>query len=144
MARGKRWTEEENKLLREMVESKLSVQQIFDSGKLPGRSYEAIRMQKKKLPIDSAKTKSIVESIVPGEAIELSEVLERYSDAFKQICKEGELDKLQLERFRIIFSAAKDYAPLLAHYERLSQVEKEMAELRQMVKAIKAQLAKRG
>ena len=39
------------------------------------------------------------------------------------------IDKLSLERFRIIFQAAKDYAPLLAGYEKWYRIEKRIEEL---------------
>ncbi len=45
MARGKPWTGEEIKVLREMAEQRLSAQEIYESGKLPNRTCEAIRKQ---------------------------------------------------------------------------------------------------
>ena len=48
----------------------------------------------------------------------MGEVVRLFSGAFEQVCALKEVDKLVLERFRIIFQAAKDYGPLLAHYEK--------------------------
>jgi hypothetical protein len=45
MAKGKPWTREEIKVLREMAEQRLSAQEIYESGKLPDRTCEAIRKQ---------------------------------------------------------------------------------------------------
>jgi hypothetical protein len=45
MARGKPWTGEEIKVLREMAEQRLSAQEIYESGKLPDRTCEVIRKQ---------------------------------------------------------------------------------------------------
>jgi len=39
---AKRWTEKEVELLKELVEKGYSVQQILETGKFPGRSYEAL------------------------------------------------------------------------------------------------------
>ena len=44
-ARGKPWTEAELKLLMDMAAQGLNPQQIFDSGKLPGRTLRAIGKQ---------------------------------------------------------------------------------------------------
>jgi hypothetical protein len=56
-------------------------------------------------------------------------VVRLLSAAFEQICALKEVDKLVLERFRIIFHAAKDYGPLLAHYEKWEKIEGQIEEL---------------
>jgi hypothetical protein len=43
--RGKLWTGQEIKVLREMAEQRLCAQEIYESGKLPDRTYEAIKKQ---------------------------------------------------------------------------------------------------
>ena len=48
------------------------------------------------------------------DALSMEEVVKLFSTAFEQICGLREVDKLVLERFRIIFQAAKDYGSLLA------------------------------
>lgn len=143
MAKGKRWTQQENKLLMQLVERGTSIEDIFKSGKFPNRTHRANIKQIERLKCDSIvrqKKKTIVRQIRPIDVLTLEEVLKRFSDAFQQICKAQELSKLDLERYRIIFAAAKNYGPLLTHYERLSEIEEEMAELRKMVEEIKAQL----
>ena len=45
MARGKPWTAEEIAVLEKMAAQGLSPQEIFDSGKLPGRTVRAIGKQ---------------------------------------------------------------------------------------------------
>jgi hypothetical protein len=61
---------------------------------------------------------SFVQQIEPAkDAMRMEEVVKLFSTAFGQICALKEVDKLVLEGFRIIFQAAKDYGPLLAHYE---------------------------
>jgi len=144
MARGKRWTQQENRLLTEMIEKAMTVDEIVRSGMFPNRTHKAITMQVSRLKggsIVTQKQKSIVTQIRPIDIISLEEVLKRFSDAFQQICEAQELSKLELGRYRIIFAAAKDYGPLLAHYEKVSRVEEEVAELRKMVEEIKTQLA---
>jgi hypothetical protein len=59
----------------------------------------------------------------------MEEGVELFSTAFEQICGLREVDKLVLERFRIIFQVAKDYGPLLAHYEKWEKIEGQIEEL---------------
>lgn len=142
MAGGKRWTQKENKLLAEMVEAGMSVEDIVRSGRLLGRTAKAIIHQIRRLGSFGTRRKSLFGAQVGGvDIISLEEVLKRFSDAFQQVCEAQELSKLELGRYRMIFVAAKDYGPLLAHYEGVSRVEEEVAELRKMVEEVKAQLA---
>ena len=68
----------------------------------------------------------------------MDEVVKRFTTAFKQICSLQETDKLALERFRIIFQAAKDYGPLLASYEKWEKIEKKIEELSAAVAELQA------
>jgi hypothetical protein len=63
MARGKHWTEEEIKVLREMSEQGKNAQEIYESGKLPGRTYEAIRKQFNLDFLVASHRRAIVETI---------------------------------------------------------------------------------
>jgi hypothetical protein len=65
MARGKPWTEEEIKVLREMAEQGLSAQEIYESGKLPDRTCEAIRKQLNLDFLVAAIRRAMVETIEP-------------------------------------------------------------------------------
>ena len=127
---GTHWTEEESIILQELSELGLGAQQIQASEKLPGRSYEAIRKQLTVQALAAAKGKSKVETIEPAtDAMKIEKVVKIFSTALEQICKTETVDKLALERFRIIFQAAKDYAPLLAGYEKWDKIEKQLNEL---------------
>jgi ribulose 1,5-bisphosphate carboxylase large subunit-like protein len=71
-----------------------------------------------------ARQKAFVETIEQSvDALSMEKVVKLFSTAFEQICAMKEVDKLVLERFRIIFQAAKDYGPLLAHYEKWDKIE---------------------
>jgi len=59
----------------------------------------------------------------------MEEAVKLFSMAFEQVCALKEVDKLVLERFHIIFQAARDYGPLLAHYEKWERIEKRIEEL---------------
>ena len=64
-----------------------------------------------------------------SDALSIEKVVKLFSTASEQICGLQEVGKLVLERFRIIFQAAKDYGPLLAHYEKWERIEGQIEEL---------------
>jgi len=138
MARGKPWTAEEIAVLEKMAAQGLSPQEIFDSGKLPGRTVRAIGKQAYGSIVHTNPT-AIVHTIEPArEAMPMERVVKLFSTALKQICAMKEVDKLALERFRIIFQATKDYAPLLAGYEKWEKIEKQIEELAAAVAELQA------
>lgn len=72
-----------------------------------------------------------VKPILPRQELDrLEEFLKRYNNALIQLCDAEEIDDLQLRRFQIVFRAIKDYAPLLAHFERWSQLEEDMERIK--------------
>ena len=139
MARGKPWTEEENAILDELANQDLSPQQIYESGRFPERTVDAIRKQLKLCSIVQTKHTAIVQTIEPAEnAMPMERVVKLFTRAFEEICATEEVDKLALERFRIIFQAAKDYGPLLAGYEKWERIEKQIETLTAAVAELQA------
>ena len=133
MVGGKPWTEEENKLLLSMVAEDVSFQEILDSGKFSGRTAFAIRVQIQRLsatPPVKAEHLLAVPAIEPSpENMSMEKVVKLFSSAFEQMCASKEIDKVMLERFRILFQAARDYVPLLAGFEKWDKIEKQIDEL---------------
>lgn len=133
MGRGKRWTDAENTLLLEMVSEGLTPREIFESGKFPDRTQDSIRVQIQRLGGDSfvqTKHTAIVQTIEPDQnTLTMEDIVKHFTSAFKQICALQEVDKLTLERFRIIFQAAKDYPTLLKTYEKWEEIEKRIEQL---------------
>ena len=139
MARGKPWTEEEIKVLGEMSKQGKNAQEIYESGKLPNRTYEAIRKQLNLDSLVATNRTAIVATIEPAsDALSMEKVVKLFSTAFEQACALQQVDKLVLERFRIIFQAAKDYGPLLAGYEKWEKIEKQIEELAAAVAELQA------
>jgi len=135
----KRWSQLEITMLREMVEQGLSTEQIFKSGKFPGRTYRAIDMEIKRLSIVVPHRNSAVPQISEGQIVDLESFVKRYVDAFNKLCNLTDYDKADLERFRLIHTYARDYPALLAEHERLRQVEEAMAEINRRLEALEAQ-----
>ena len=82
---------------------------------------------------------SFVQQIEPAkDAMRMEELVKLFSTAFGQICALKEVDKLVLDRFRIIFRAVKDCGPLLAHYEKWEKIEGRIEELAAAVAELQA------
>lgn len=129
--------------MREMIEREMTADEIFKSGKFPGRTYRAIAKQihilKSGLIVPLNK-KFIVPLIQPApQVLHPEEIIKRYCSAFKGICETAELTREELERFRIIFMAAWKYTDIYAEYERLKQIEEQMEEIRRRLEALEAQ-----
>jgi len=138
MARGKPWTDAELKLLKDMADGGLNPQQIYESGKLPGRTlYSIVKQFYGSIVITKPGAKVV--TIEPAQdALAMDKVVKLFSTTFEQICSMEEVDKLALERFRIIFQAAKDYGPLLANYEKWGKIEKKIEGLAAAVAELQA------
>jgi hypothetical protein len=84
MARGEPWTEQEISLLEEMAESGMNPQQIYDSGKLPGRTLRSIVKQFYSSIVKVSRAKVI--TIEPAQnPLSMKEVVKLFSAAFEQI-----------------------------------------------------------
>lgn len=127
------------KTLQEMVEQGMSADQIFKSGKFPGRTHKAITMEISRLGFVEARKKSVEPRITEVEIVDLESFVKRYVDAFNKLCDLTEYDKADLERFRLIHTYARDYPTLLAEHERLRQVEEAMAEINRRLEALETQ-----
>jgi len=137
---SQRWSPLEMKTLQEMVEQGLSADQIFKSGKLPGRTYVAIVKQiERSAPSVVRHKKSVVGHITESEIVDLESFVKRYVDAFNKLCDLTDYNKADLERFRLIHTYARDYPALLAEHERLKQVEEALAEINRRLEALEAQ-----
>jgi hypothetical protein len=140
MGRNEDWTDKETQILTGMVAEGLTARQIHASNRLPGRTYFAIK--KHRLITLAGKIRKpaiLTPAVQPAEGpLSIENVVKYFSNAFQQICDLKEVDKLTLERFRIIFQAAKDYGPLLAGYEKWQDIEKQITQLTAAVAELQA------
>jgi len=139
MGRGPRWTDAENNHLLELVKRGASIEDIYKSGKFPGRTYKAILHQIQRLGahLGTQSKISLGTQISEAEIVDLETVVKRFVDAFNKICGLTECSKEDLERFRTIFSAARVYFDLYFKLEEFSEVKQRIERLEAMV----AQLA---
>ncbi|MGQ9641601.1 MAG: hypothetical protein ACUVUF_05690, partial [Candidatus Bathycorpusculaceae bacterium] len=146
MGRGKRWTDAENTLLLEMVQQGLSLDAIVKSGKFEGRTPQAIAKQMERLKLGffvEQNKKSIVGQIVKAEIPEFEEVLARYVDAFNKLCEKAEITREDLERIKLIFTAAWKYRELYREYEQWEEIKARIDKLAADVEMLKEMRAKK-
>jgi hypothetical protein len=144
---GKRWTPEELRILLDLVEKGLTVQEIVDSGKLPDRNFLAVQSQVKRIkhgPSARQKKKFFAGQITSVDIISLEEVLKRWSCAYQQICDLESASKEELERFRIIFMAASKYAALLEAYHQYAEVEQRLERIERVLEELQKDRSGKG
>jgi len=139
MARGKPWTETENKLLTEMTQKGATLKEIIKSEKLPNRTPPAIQMQLSRLSKIVKQKNFTTQQIREAEIVGLDAIVKRYIDAFNKICDQTECKKEDLERFRIIFMAAWRYRDLFREYEKIEQVKARVEKLEQLVEQLRSE-----
>jgi hypothetical protein len=141
MARGRRWTEAENRLLLEMTEQGMGIQEIYESGKFPNRTFRAIQNQLQRLGagLSAQKKFQMSAQIREAEIVELETVVRRFVDAFNKICDLTECSKEELERFRIIFSAARVYFDLYFKLQSFEEVKARVERVEKLVEQLAAE-----
>jgi len=68
-----------------------------------------------------------------AEIVDLETIVKRFVDAFNKICSMREYSKEDLERFRIIFSAARSYFDLYFRLEEFGEVKRRVERLEGLV-----------
>jgi hypothetical protein len=143
MARGKPWTDEENRLLLEMAKHGLSIQEIYDSGRFPDRTFRAIQEQLQRLGgganLSAQRKFQLSAQISEAEIVELETVVRRFVDAFNKICSLEQCSKEDLERFRIIFSAARVYFDLYFKLQGFEEVKARVERVEKLVGQLAAE-----
>ncbi len=140
MVKGKPWLLEEEKQLRELVKSKVSVGVIAKSMK---RSSDAIVKKCERLGlevVDANPRISTTTSLkIPKELPSVEQALKMLAGALKMACMPG-LDKVEVQRLQVVATLARTYKDILADYLDYRGVETELLELRQKYE----QLAKKA
>jgi aspartate aminotransferase-like enzyme len=114
--KGKPWSVDEEKQLRELVAAKTPMEVI--AAKL-GRCRDAVTIKCKRLGLEvvvancySTTTTSLK---VPEELPSVEEALLKLAGALEAACKPG-LDKVEVQRLQVVASIAKTYKDILADY----------------------------
>ena len=129
--RGKPWTPEEEKQLKQMLEAEKSVRAI---AKALGKTRDCIRMKIARLGLEvvvQGKTKRTTTNLqIPTELPSIEEALKTLNGALKALETPG-LDQAEVLRLRSIISGVKIYKELFADYLDYCGLEVEALELSQ-------------
>jgi len=139
MGRGPRWTDAENQTLQKMMEQGMSAEGILKAGIFPNRTFRSIKTQMERLSFAAQKKKTFVPQIREAEIIDLETIVRRFVDAFNKVCDLKEARKEVLERYRIIFSAARTYFDLYFRLEEFSEVKSRVERLEATVAQLEAE-----
>jgi len=132
--RGKQWTVEEEKRLRQMLEAGKSVRAI---AKTLGKTRDCIRMKIARLGLevvvhakstDSRTTTTTSSLILPAELISAEDALKLLVGALKMACTPG-LDKVEVQRLQTVATLARTYSEKLTEYLDLRGLEQRLFEL---------------
>jgi DNA-binding Lrp family transcriptional regulator len=131
LTKGKPWSIELEKQLRDLVEAKTSLSAI---SKLLGKPEEAVRQKIRRLGLEAVVQKKIVcsttssELVLPQELPSVEETLKKLSAALNALETPG-LEKSEVMRLRAIIQAVKVYKELLTDYMNYRGLEVELMEL---------------
>jgi hypothetical protein len=85
-------------------------------------TFRSIDNAIKRLSIAPQAKKVFAPQVGEAEIVGLETIVKRYLDAFNKICDLEEYDKLDLERFRIIFMATWKCRELFREYQEMEKV----------------------
>jgi len=144
VTRGKPWTVEEERCLKELVEGGSSMRQAAVK---MGKSVESVRQKMLKLglvELEQEKNVCSSSSNVPesAELPNIEEILKQVAFALQSL-KTPDLSHAEIQRFRSMIQGAKVYKELFAEYAHYLEIEEklgaEMGRRETLIKNTKAQ-----
>jgi hypothetical protein len=124
---GKPWKREDEKRLIEMRQQGVSIQVMAERFNL---KPDAIRMKLKRLGVvvQQKKQRTTTRELVPNELKTHEEALKILVGAIEALRKPG-LDKLELQRLRILVDSIQSYDSVLEKFERWTEIESRFLEM---------------
>jgi len=142
LARGRRWTDEENQLIAQLYAAGTSVEEI--AKKLPqDRTFNAVERQIDRLGLkrggllSEQSRKSNVPTIEGSEIMSREEALKALAATIKRLLGGGEIDEVELGRLRTIISAVGRYFVVFDSYEKYAELEERMKRMETIVEQIR-------
>jgi hypothetical protein len=125
--KGKPWTCEQEKQLRDLVTAKSSIDVI--ASKLE-KSPEAVRKKIERLGLEVVDLKGYRTTTLklPKELPSIEEALRILAGALKAATEHG-LDKVEVQRLQVVATLARTYKELLADYINYREIEQKLIEL---------------
>jgi hypothetical protein len=128
--KGKPWTPEAEKQLREFIETKMSIKTI--AAKL-GLTQDAVQKKCDRLGLEvvGGKAPRTTTSIsAPAELPSVEETLGKLAGALEAACKPN-LDKVEVQRLQVVATIARTYKEILADYLDYRGLEVELQQMRE-------------
>lgn len=125
--RGKPWSIEEEKQLRDLTEAKTPFSVIAE--KL-GKSPDAVNKKCLRLGlevVDAKGYRTTTSILVPKELPSIEEALGKIAGALEASCKPG-LDKVEVQRLQVVALIARTYKEILAEYIGYRAIEQKLIE----------------
>jgi hypothetical protein len=130
--KGKTWTQDEERQLRQLVEEKASLEGI---SKALGKSLEAVRVKIYRLGLEvdeqrkknSCSSTTTAQLTLPSELFSIEDIVKELHAAVAGLKTPG-LDKTDVIRLRGIIAGCKVYKEMLADYLNYRGLEVEMLE----------------
>ena len=119
MTKGKPWTVQEEKTLKQLVEAKAPLGVMAE--KL-GRKPDAILVKCKRLGLTNCRGITNASIILPKELPSVEETLRILAGALKTACTPG-LTKTEIQQLQAVTSIAKRYKEILADYINYREIE---------------------
>ncbi len=146
MTRGRRWSHEEETRLREMTEKGMDLESLADAF---GRDRDAVRMKLSRMslkvvlsPPENSRTTTTSLQVLSREMITHEQALSLLSTVVEALKQPG-LNKLELQRLRILVNTVQAYDSALERIEKWDNIESEFASMEKKIdelqKAQKAQ-----
>jgi len=142
LPKGKPWSHDQEKRLREMIEEGANVEDLAQAF---NREPDAIRMKLNRMGLKvvvqkSQKRRTTTSTLLPKDIITHEQALRILAGALETLKQSG-LDKLELQRLRILVDAVQTYDSVLEKFEgwveienRLIEMDKKIAELQKIQK----------
>ena len=125
--KGKPWSVEEEKQLKEFSEAKMLLSVIAE--KL-GKSSDAVNKKCMRLGLEVVGAKgyrTTTSIVVPKELPSVEEALGKLAGALDAACKPG-LDKVEVQRLQVVAMIARTYKDVLADYINYRGIEQKLIE----------------
>jgi hypothetical protein len=135
--KGKPWTVGEEKELRKLVESGVSVGIIAAKlTKTPGaivKKWERLGLE---VVVATRQAPTTTSLVLPKELPSVEEALKMLAGALETACKPG-LDKVEIQRLQVVATLARTYEEVLADYLDYRGIESQLLELKEKYELLK-------
>jgi len=142
MPKGRPWTAEEEKQLRELISQKKPLNVISSS---LGKTETSIRMKLKRLGLKTKEEESPVSQFssssrisIPGDLPSVEDVLQALALTLDEL-KQSELSQADVFRLRTIIQGIKTYKEIFADYINYRLIEEKVAEMEEAYERLAAQ-----